>query len=682
MKHSPPGLHPRRDEPRRPRDEGTPSDVVRFRGVAVAAGVLVVTLLGLVAYDLGFDGVRSPGPLSRSHRARGLACDDCHAAASASAACPTCHAAVRFSRAGHARSFGAGVLACSDCHRAHGFDGVRFEPDGSVYVTERGIESAYAPDLAFRPRHDVTLPFVATASCARCHRIDDPADVSSMCTGSFGGKPLAYSLCFDEHGRSNVPRSVRGGSRDVAGQAARSALIALEPSSSVRARPWIWLAAALGAAALALVATRRFPRARSRPAGGALALPQEPPRVVRLPRIDATTCLGCYACVDACPYDVLAVQRFVAVVERPDECCGLTLCEQRCPNGSLVVISGPPIADRPRIDQHFESLDVPGLYLAGDLTGVPLIKNAIAQGEHVARRVAEKRDLGQRVPADRLDLLIVGAGPAGIGAALEAKAVGLNCVALEQGNVAESIRSFPRHKIVLAQTTESDRPMRLWLEECRKEELLARWQRTVRRERLDIREGLRVVGVERRADGFEVAAVDRDGASQEFLASSVLLANGRRGTPRKLHCPVPADAQGSVFYSLADARSFAGQHVVVVGLGDVALEAIAALAAQPETTVTVSYRGKGFRRGKARNVAAVQRLAERGRIELCFESEATAVRDKTLVVATPAGTRNLYFDALFVMIGAIAPWDFLERCGMRRANEVDAGGSEAPRGGM
>jgi thioredoxin reductase/NAD-dependent dihydropyrimidine dehydrogenase PreA subunit len=680
------GLHARRDEPRRRRDKSTPSDVTRFRGVIVAAAVLVVTFVALAAAELGFDGIRSPGPLSASHRAHGLACGDCHATSRASDACAACHQGTRFSRIGHARSFEAGALACGDCHRAHGFDGIRFEPDGTSYVTERGVQSGPRNlGLGFRPAESTTLPLVATASCASCHRVDDPADVASMCTGAFGGERSSYSLCFDEHGPSGSSRAVRAGARDVAGQAARQALLVAPPVLPVRSRPWFWLAAALATASLALVVARRLPRSRL-PGPTPAVDAAEPPRVVRLPQVDTTTCLGCYACVDACPYDVLAVERFVAVVERPDECCGLTLCEQRCPNGSLVVTSGEPLADRPRIDEHLESLDVPGLYLAGDLTGVPLIKNAIAQGERVARRVAEKRESKRRSPAsDRFDLLIVGAGPAGIGAALEAKAAGLRCVTLEQGSVAESIRSFPRHKIVLAQTGDSDRPTRLWLEECRKEELLAEWQRTVRRERLDIREGQRVTSVGPGDDGFEVTAVDRDRASRVFAAKSVLLANGRRGTPRKLKCGVSPEAEASVFYSLADARSFAGQRVVVVGLGDVALEAIAALAGQPGTSVTASYRGKEFRRGKARNVATIERLAERGRVELCFESEVTSVRAGSLVMATPSGARSVRFDALFVMIGAIAPWEFLERCGMRRTDtDSDAPESDdrAPRGRM
>src|SRR6185503_6791103 len=164
---------------------------------------------------------------------------------------------------------------------------------------------------------------------------------------------------------------------------------------------------------------------------------------VRLPQIDVNTCLGCYACVDACPYDVLAVERYVAVVARPEACCGLTLCQQVCPNGSLVVTDGEPIGDRPHLGDDLQAVDAPGVYLAGDITGLPLIKNAILQGA----RVVESIHAAMPRHGAELDLVVVGAGPAGISAALKAKELGLRCEVIEQGGVAQSIKSFPRGKL-------------------------------------------------------------------------------------------------------------------------------------------------------------------------------------------------------------------------------------------
>lgn len=391
---------------------------------------------------------------------------------------------------------------------------------------------------------------------------------------------------------------------------------------------------------------------------------------VRLPTIDATTCLGCYACVDACPYDVLEVRRYVAVVARPEACCGLTLCEQRCPNGSLRISEGEPVADLPRLSPDLESVDVPGLHLAGDVTGLPLIKNAIYQGAHAASRIAAALD---RAPAGGsgaglLDLLVVGAGPAGISAALRAKELGLRFEVLEQASVAQSIRSFPRGKLVFDQPLDLPAVGTLWLEQCTKEELLAKWLRIVRSERLPIREGTRLVALERDPQsGVFVATTDPGGGDDPsaIRARRVLLAIGQRGTPRRLDVPIPPELESRVHYHLADARAFAGKRVLVVGLGDVAMEAAIALARQPGTSVTVSYRGSGFRKGKARNIDELRRLADARRVTLAFESTVAELDEGGAHLATPGGRVRIECEAVLVLIGSLPPRDLLRAAGIR-----------------
>ncbi len=395
---------------------------------------------------------------------------------------------------------------------------------------------------------------------------------------------------------------------------------------------------------------------------------------MRLPQIDTTSCLGCYACVDACPYDVLEVERYVAVVARPDACCGLTLCEQRCPNGSLRITDGEPIGDRPRLDDDLQSLDVPGLYLAGDVTGLPLIKNAILQGARAAERIAASlRDRAPDRAPDRargegaLDLVIVGAGPAGISAALRAGELGLSFVVIEQGSVAQSIRSFPRGKLVFDQPLELPVAGKLWLRESTKEELLSHWLRIVRQARLPVREDTRVTAIAREADLFRVTIEPREGGAPETLAARrVLLAIGQRGSPRRLGVPLAPDVEARVHYHLSDARSFEGKRVIVVGLGDVAMEAAVALSRQPSTAVTVVHRGEAFARGKARNIAEVKRLADTGRVGLRLGTEIAAITaDRVTLRARDGAEASLGWDAVRVMIGSIPPWDVLRAAGVR-----------------
>lgn len=628
--------------------------------------------------------------------------------------CVGCHGAHASQRPVHARLAREGRLGCPSCHGIHTADqGVTFAVGSPAVRYAPGFE-APAPDVGFHPARKTTVPLVTAGSCSGCHAVGAPTDPIARCLVP-GQEALGAArpiVCFDEH-QETLPEdgAVRGGregererdrdrerererdrdrererrpsggvcseqhgtDRAIAWEAARAvatAMPAVTAGVSSRA-PLQWIGVGLGAAALVFAAFRVGQRLVRRQRAAALPEPVAQPMTrKRLPQIDTTTCIGCYACVDACPYDVLEIERYVAVVARPDACCGLTLCEQRCPNGSLRITDGEPIGERPRVSDALECLDVPGVFLAGDVTGLPLIKNAIRQGDRCATHVAASIAAAPPRRSGEVDVVIVGAGPAGIAAALRAKELGLTMEIIEQGSVAQSIRSFPRGKLVFDQPLEIPVVGKLWLEESTKEDLLVQWLRIVRQEQLPIREDTRMTAVARSGPGFVVTTEPRDGGAPRTIAARrVVLAIGQRGQPRRLPFALRPEVESRVHYHLADARSFEGRRVVVVGLGDVAMEAAIALSRQPGTNVTVVHRGTGFSRGKTRNIEEVKRLEHSGRIGLLF---GTVVRDVTpdhVLVEGPSGGRTLVCDAVLVLIGNIPPWSTLRAIGVR--TEVD-----------
>ena len=699
-----------RKPPPAERRAGASSDVTRVRPAWVAAGcaAAAIGVAWAVVPDGGVYG--GPGPLTPSHVKAKLTCSSCHGktdvgtpehAKAAKKACVGCHGPHPSTRGPHKKLAEDGVLGCATCHTIHG-------PQSGVRLPDRGPAVRYGtwgetqvPELAFHSDRTVVVPTIPVKVCLGCHSTA-ASDPLARCRSDAGGGDLEPTVCFDEHrtalpsatpplagprarpGAPRRPEPPRSAEKDAvcaeqhfedrsfAWSVAREVATLRPPpkraasSGSLAPLAWGGLAGVVGYAGTALAGALRRRRKKAAEAA-AKPMPTAAPDKRRLPFIYTDRCLGCYACVDACPYGVLEVEQYVAVVARPDACCGLVLCEQRCPNGSLIVTEGDDLIDRPRTHPDLESVEVPGLYLAGDVTGVPLIKNAILQGSRATE--AAFRALAGRAPAT-VDLCIVGAGPAGISAALRAKELGATAVVLEQGGVAQSIQSFPRGKLVFDQPLALPVAGKLTLAESTKEELLLHWMRIVRRERLDIREESRMVRVGRSGTGaFRVEAVGPDGAPVAVECRSVIVSIGTRGTPRRLNAPIEPEAESKIYYHLADARSLAGQRIVVLGLGDSAMEAAIALSSQPSTSVTIVHRGATYSRGQPRNIAELERLRKVGRLRVLLSADVQRVTRGDVVLRAAGSDRpeRVPFDAVLVLIGSIPPWDTLANVGVHRA---------------
>ncbi len=375
------------------------------------------------------------------------------------------------------------------------------------------------------------------------------------------------------------------------------------------------------------------------------------------PVINGNRCMGCAACVEACPQgDVLGVIGGQADLVNPSHCIGHGACARSCPTDAIRLVIGSERrgVSVPVLTPDFQT-NVPGVFVAGELGGMGLIRNAVEQGR---RAIESIRKLPGQGEGDRLDVVIIGAGPAGFSASLTALQHEMRSVTLEQDRLGGSIAHHPRGKIIVMHPVDIPLVGKVDMRETPKEELLEFWERVRRETRLRVRENEPVEAIARaEGEGFVVRT-----AQGAYETRAVLLAVGRRGTPRKLG--VPGEDQSKVVYRLADPRQYQGKRVLVVGGGDSALEAATALAAVDGARVTLSYRGPSFRRAGPGTFEQLEEVQARGRVEVLMSSTVQEIGSDSVVLQTEGGRRDLPNDSVIVCCGGVMPNDFLRKIGV------------------
>ncbi len=367
------------------------------------------------------------------------------------------------------------------------------------------------------------------------------------------------------------------------------------------------------------------------------------------PVVDPSKCIGSAACVPACPEGrVLRLHDGYAHLVEPQRCIGHGACARECPMGAITLVFGTAErgVDIPHVTETFET-NVRGVYIAGELGGMGLIRNAVRQGveaaEYIARDLASQpREAGSKAagpenapapsdPLDLLDVLIVGAGPAGLAAGLEAQRRGLRVQLIDQEReLGGTTARYPRKKVVMLGALELPGRKPLRRREISKEELMEIWRDVVGETSLPIALGQQLKGLTGNVEaGFE--ATTNEGT---WRARRVLLAIGRRGTPRKLG--VPGEDLPNVAYALREPEEWRGTRCLVVGGGDSALEAALALSQEGGAVVALSYRGDSFFRAKPTNQERMKAAQEAGEVAVYFQTVVRRIEPERVVLGPSA----------------------------------------------
>jgi thioredoxin reductase (NADPH) len=375
------------------------------------------------------------------------------------------------------------------------------------------------------------------------------------------------------------------------------------------------------------------------------------------PVIDEGSCIRTGACIAACPeHDIIGIKDGKATTINASKCIGHGACFHACPTQAITLVIGTEKrgVELPHVNQNFET-NVNGIFIAGELGGMGLIKNAVEQGKQAVDNIVKSL---RKTHQATYDLVIVGAGPAGISASLNARKHNLNFLTLEQDTLGGTVFTFPRQKIVM--TSAMDLPLygKVKLFETSKSALLDLWNAALLKNDITIKEKTKVESIIPVNGHFRIDTL----AGETITSKTVLLTIGRGGTPRKLG--VQGEMQEKVAYRLLEPEDISGKNIMVIGGGDSAIESALLLADQ--NSVTLSYRNEVFNRIKPKNSEKINEAMAAGKVNVLFNTNPVNINKESVILATNKAGEELKIenDLVYIFAGGELPIQFLEKAGI------------------
>jgi thioredoxin reductase (NADPH) len=380
------------------------------------------------------------------------------------------------------------------------------------------------------------------------------------------------------------------------------------------------------------------------------------------PHIDTVQCIGCASCTSVCPEgDVLAMLGGKAVIVNGHKCIGHSLCAEACPVGAISMVMASPSmgGDMPYLTPEKET-SIPGLFIIGELGGLALIKNAVNQGRECIDLIADRlKTKGRAGGSGVFDVVIVGAGPAGISASLRAIESKLQYITIEQDQIGGTVAKYPRQKLVMTSPVQFPMYGKFNKIELSKENLLEFWNKVLQRADFHCRTGEKVEHIQRGEDEIFTIATPK----AKYRACNVVLALGRTGTPRKLG--VKGEELPKVMYRLIEADHYINKTILVVGGGDSAVEAALGLAHQAGNSVILSYRKEAFSRIKERNAQRIERAMKSGKVNVLFNSIPVEFKPESVRIEVNGTIQETPNDFVWIFAGGTPPFDFLKNIGVQ-----------------